>query len=174
MKFKFMILILHIYTESLVLWTRRELRVLSSCLSILLQDMDYCSAIEIVHRMARLNSDKPVILRGLASILGKIYLQVIVFFSKKIVWINTTKLIYICNKSKLMKIIFIFGFFKLGDLKTAEIYFDKSIPDLTLENNSQLMVQKMMQEYVSNFVLFLNMICVKSLNNILDFIKFFF
>ncbi|CAL8070624.1 unnamed protein product [Calicophoron daubneyi] len=61
--------------SSLSLWTCREVRVLSSCLSVYLADMDYQAAIETVHQMAITCSNSPAALRGLASILGRIYLQ---------------------------------------------------------------------------------------------------
>ncbi|CAH8588093.1 unnamed protein product [Heterobilharzia americana] len=60
---------------SLNLWKSREIRVLSSCLSIFLQKFDYQSAIQIVHQISGLCCDNQVALRGFCAILGRIYLQ---------------------------------------------------------------------------------------------------
>ncbi|THD28987.1 Tetratricopeptide repeat protein 15 [Fasciola hepatica] len=60
---------------SLNIWIRREVRVLSSCLSIYLSELDYQAAIDTVHQLAISCSSSPGVLRGLASIMGRIYLQ---------------------------------------------------------------------------------------------------
>lgn len=62
-------------SSSLSLWSCREARVLSSCLSIYLSEYDYQAAIETVHRLATVCAASQSILRGLASVLGRIYLQ---------------------------------------------------------------------------------------------------
>ncbi|OON20504.1 tetratricopeptide repeat protein [Opisthorchis viverrini] len=61
--------------SSLSLWTCREVRVLSTCLSIYISDSDYSAAIETVHQLAVCCSGNKAVLRGLSSILGRIYLQ---------------------------------------------------------------------------------------------------
>ncbi|KAF8561628.1 hypothetical protein P879_09161 [Paragonimus westermani] len=60
---------------SLSLWACREVRVLSSCLSIYLAELDYQAAIETVHQLAIICHGSQPVLRGLASVLGRIYLQ---------------------------------------------------------------------------------------------------
>ncbi|KAK4467390.1 hypothetical protein MN116_008830 [Schistosoma mekongi] len=60
---------------SLNLWTSRKIRVLSRCLSIFLHILDFRSALNTVHQLARLCSDNQVVLRGFCSLLGRIYLQ---------------------------------------------------------------------------------------------------
>ncbi|KAF7254934.1 hypothetical protein EG68_08633 [Paragonimus skrjabini miyazakii] len=60
---------------SLSLWACREVRVLSSCLSIYLAELDYQAAIETVHQLAIVCDGSQPVLRGLASVLGRIYLQ---------------------------------------------------------------------------------------------------
>ncbi|CAH8582259.1 unnamed protein product [Dicrocoelium dendriticum] len=62
-------------SSSLRLWSSRECRVLSGCLSIYLSEYDYQAAIETVHRLAIVCAADQSILRGLASVLGRIYLQ---------------------------------------------------------------------------------------------------
>ncbi|KAF6768832.1 hypothetical protein AHF37_09013 [Paragonimus kellicotti] len=62
-------------TASLSLWACREVRVLSSCLSIYLAELDYQAAIETVHQLAIICDGSQPVLRGLASVLGRIYLQ---------------------------------------------------------------------------------------------------
>ncbi|TNN05271.1 Trafficking protein particle complex subunit 12 isoform 2 [Schistosoma japonicum] len=60
---------------SLNLWTSRKIRVLSGCLSIFLHILDFRSALNTVHQLARLCSDNHFVLRGFCSLLGRIYLQ---------------------------------------------------------------------------------------------------
>ncbi|VDP94602.1 unnamed protein product [Echinostoma caproni] len=61
---------------SLSIWIRREVRVLSTCLSIYLSELDYQAALDTVHQLAITCASSPGVLRGLASIMGRIYLQV--------------------------------------------------------------------------------------------------
>nr|CAH8863268.1 unnamed protein product [Trichobilharzia regenti] len=60
---------------SMNLWKSREIRLLSSCLSIFLQKFDYQSAIQVVHQISCLHRDNQAALRGFCSLLGRIYLQ---------------------------------------------------------------------------------------------------